>query len=141
MRFAIFLFALHFFQIGNAQSRASEQVLATELNRFDAMTRKDTPALQNLLADDMIYLHSNNVREDKRTHIAAISSGKMEYKTMERTTVQVRCYGKMAITNGNVRVKGAYNGTPFDILLAYSATYKKHRKIWQLLNWQSTRIP
>jgi ketosteroid isomerase-like protein len=124
-----------------AQSKKSAEVLATEQSRFEAMTNRDTVALARLLAPDLVYIHSNALQESKSTHIGAIVQGKLVYQSMNREKASVRFFGKTAITNGTILVKGILNGNPFDIHLLYTAVYRKQKRVWQLVNWQSTRIP
>jgi ketosteroid isomerase-like protein len=125
----------------HAQSKTEESVLAVELQRFQAMTQRDTSALRNMLADDLCYIHSNALVENKAQHLAAIAKGSLVYQNMQREQVQTRLYKKIALTNGIVLVKGLLNGTAFDLKLRYTATYRKKKGRWLLANWQSTRIP
>jgi len=124
-----------------AQSSSDRAVLDAEQHRFEAMTRRDTLALRAMLAEDLVYIHSNALTERKQDHLRAISSGKLVYESMVREKVDVRRFGKIALTNGAIKVKGILNGTAFDIHLTYTAVYHKKHGRWQLLNWQSTRIP
>ena len=124
-----------------AQSAMEREVLDFEALRFSAMTRKDTAFLKNLLADDLLYVHSNGLTETKTEHLNVIGSGSIAYTSMEREPeIGVRLYKKWAITNGAIHVKGLLKGNSFDIRLKYSAVYRKKKKVWQLVNWQSTRI-
>ncbi len=136
--FTLSFLLLHLFAL--AQPRINF-VLKKESDRFAAMTRVDTAALRGLLHDDLIYIHSNTLTENKAQHIAAIGSGRLVYKEMTSESVNLRRYGKTALTNGTVQVKGILNGTPFEVRLMYTAVYRKKRGHWRLLNWQSTRIP
>lgn len=141
MRYGLTIFLLHFFLFSFAQKGTNEKILQTELRRFEAMTQKDTVVLKQLLSEDLIYIHSNSLQESKGTHIGTIAAGTMVYQKMNRGKVQVRRYGKLALTNGDVQVQGLLKGAPFEVHLAYTAVYKKKKKTWQLVNWQSTRIP
>ena len=139
MRNLLLLFlALPLFAV--AQSKTNQKILETEQRRFEAMTRKDTVALRDLLADDLVYIHSNALTETKSAHISAISTGRLVYEKMIREQATVRRCGKIALSNGIVRVTGILHGKPFEIRLIYTATYRKKGGIWRLLNWQSTRI-
>ncbi|MFN0015892.1 MAG: nuclear transport factor 2 family protein [Saprospiraceae bacterium] len=122
-----------------AQSKADQNILATEERRFEAMVRRDTILLRRLLADDLIYLHSNALQEDKTAHIVAIVSGKLIYEKMVREQANVRQYGRTALVNGTVVVTGKLNDAPFQARLLYSAVYRKKCGKWQLVSWQSTR--
>mgnify|MGYP000095977319 CR=1 FL=1 len=136
---ALLLFVLP--QITFAQSKADQSVLDAEQRRFEAMTRKDTAALRDMLADDLVYIHSNALTENKKEHLSSIASGRMVYETMTREQARVRRYGKTALTNGIVNVKGTVKGTTFELRLAYTAVYRKKGGKWLLANWQSTKLP
>ncbi len=125
----------------HAQSRQAEQVLAAELRRFEAMVHADTAALQAMLASDLLYVHSNALKENKESHLSAIATRKLVYEAMNREEAMVRFYGKTALVNGLVKVRGVLNGNAFEIRLLYTAVYQKKKGIWQLTNWQSTRVP
>ena len=129
------LFTLH------AQSKNSLKVLASETRRFEAMTQADTTALRPMLADELIYVHSNALKESKLEHLSAIASRKLVYEKMEREEAKVRFYGKTALVNGIVKVRGVLNNNSFEIRLLYSAVYRKKHGIWKLVNWQSTKMP
>ena len=124
-----------------AQTKTERKILDTEQRRFGAMTSKDTLALRDLLADDLVYIHSNALTESKPAHISAISTGRLVYEQMTREQAKVRRYGKTALTNGVVQVKGILNEKTFEMRLAYTAVYRKKGGDWQLANWQSTRVP
>lgn len=138
--FCIFLFTtlpLSLF----AQSKCDLKILDTEQRRFEAMVRKDTVLLRDLLADDLVYVHSNALTESKKEHISNIAAGRLVYEKMTREQAKARCYGKTALTNGVVQVKGILNKTSFEVRLMYTAVYRKKGGTWQLASWQSTRLP
>ena len=124
-----------------AQSKTEQKILYTELRRFEAMERKDTSALHDLLAGDLVYIHSNTLTENKKEHISNIATGHLISEKMTREQAKVRRYGKTALTNGTVQVRGILNQKTFEIRLAYTAVYRKKGGVWRLVNWQSTRVP
>ncbi|MBN8677796.1 MAG: nuclear transport factor 2 family protein [Chitinophagales bacterium] len=139
----IFLLILSGFlqQSAIAQNKLADAVLQFESKRFEAMTRADTASLRTMLSDDLIYIHSNALTEHKQDHLNAIASKKLIYKSMKREQAGVRLYGKTAIVNGTVAVQGILQNNDFSLRLLYTAIYRKKGKHWQLLNWQSTKIP
>jgi ketosteroid isomerase-like protein len=143
MRNSIYLlFLLGFLQTTSfGQSQSGSAVLKFETQRFEAMTRADTSTLRRMLSDDLLYVHSNALTEKKQDHLNAIASKKLVYKSMEREQARVRMYGKTALVNGTVAVQGVLLGNDFAIRLLYTAVYRKNGKQWQLVNWQSTKIP
>jgi hypothetical protein len=124
-----------------AQNTAMTSVLDFEQKRFDAMTRADTVALSPMLGNDLVYIHSNALKENKQEHLSAIASRNLVYKTMNREQAAVRIFGKTAVINGIVSVQGVIKGNDFTVRLLYTAIYRKKGRSWCLVNWQSTKIP
>jgi hypothetical protein len=121
-------------------TQAQNPIANSEQQRFEAMVKRDTITLKKLLADDLVYIHSNAYLENKAQHLEAVGTGSIQYQSIERVSVQTRQYGKVAINNGVAHVKGVFKTTPFDVQFRYTAVYRKRKKIWQLCNWQSTRM-
>jgi ketosteroid isomerase-like protein len=124
-----------------AQSKTDRAILDAEQRRFDAMTRRDTVLLRTMLTEDMLYIHSNAMVETKTQHLAAIGSGKLDYRQITRENPAVRRSGKIALVYGPARAKGTNQGTAFDVNLLVTAVYRKKKGQWLLVNWQSTRVP
>jgi ketosteroid isomerase-like protein len=118
------------------------EVWASEDARFAAQVAQDVDALRELVADDLLYIHSNALVETREDFLASVQSGNIRYLDMrpEGKRELVR-YGRTAVTNGIVKVLGRYQGREFDIQLRYTAVYRKQRNNWQLVRWQSTRLP
>ncbi|HAD14302.1 MAG TPA: nuclear transport factor 2 family protein [Saprospirales bacterium] len=142
IRFSLFL-VLFFCQPWSldAQNPLIASVLDFEQKRFDAMTRADTAFLSPMLGNDLVYIHSNALEEDKQEHLGAIASRNLVYKTMNREQAVVRIFGKTAVINGVVSVQGILKGNDFAVRLLYTAVYRKKGRSWLLVNWQSTKIP
>ena len=105
------------------------------------MMHKDTVSLRDMLAEDLVYMHSNALTENKTEHLSAIASGRLVYEKMTREQARVRRYGKTALSNGIVNVRGLLKGNTFELRLAYTAVYRKKGGKWLLVNWQSTKLP
>lgn len=104
------------------------------------MTKKDVSFLENVLADDVTYAHSNGLVESKAQHLENISSGRIVYQVMEVEKMDVRTYKKTAVVNGIINVKGLYKDNPFDIQLGFTDVYLKQKRAWKLLAWQSVKL-
>jgi len=116
-------------------------IAESEDMRFRAQVEQDTATLKQIIADELVYIHSNALTESKRDFINSVKSGKITYQTMEPETGRsIRRYGKTGISNGVVRVGGLYQGRSFDLRLKYTAVYRKKRGKWLLVSWQSTGI-
>lgn len=137
-RFTLGILLLFSLSMLNAQSKSTQTVLDTEIHRFAAMMRADTLVLRGMLADELVYLHSNALKENKSEHLAAIASKKLVYEKMDREEASVRFYGKTALVNGIVKAQGKLKGNAFEVRLLYLAVYRKKKGAWVLINWQST---
>ena len=60
-----------------AQS-AVDEVKAAEKKRFEVTVKGDYKALDALLADDLIYVHSNGNVDNEKTFLEGLTSGRSE---------------------------------------------------------------
>jgi len=141
---------IHFFQLlavcgllaCPGLSSAQKTIVLSEQMRFSAQISQDTAALHRLLADDLVYIHSNALVETKTDFIRSVGGGGIRYLAMSSTSpAEIRQWGKTAVAVGIVSVRGLYQGTEFDMRLRYTSVYRKNKGIWQLSSWQSTRLP
>ncbi len=137
------LFSLAFIaqQSAAQEPAAVQQVLAAQEQRFRAMTTRDMVTLETLLADDLYYIHSNAMTEDKAQHLEAIASGKIVYEKITPVSTRVRRYGKTGIADGKAHVAVQLNGQRVELTLLFTAVYHREKGRWRLTSWQSTRVP
>jgi len=115
---------------------------AGELARFAAMRRADTAAIRPLLAEELTYTHSNAQVESRDHHLELIGSRRTVYESLVPVVMRYTRYGPdVAVGNGVVKAKGMLNGTPFDVILRVTTMHAWREGRWQLVTWQSTRIP
>ena len=114
-----------------------DEIIALENRRIEAMTKGDIQALQEILADDLIYTHTTARIDTKASFIDAISSGRSNYRSVERKDVKVRQFGDSAVVTGHAKVHVGDN--KFEI--RYIDVYAKRDGVWQMVAWQSTRLP
>jgi len=134
------LFLIASFSTAQAQSKKAERLRQIELQRFEAMSARDTARLSEMLSDDLTYTHSNGLTENKSDHLHNIAAGKIVYQHMESEKMKIRVKGKAAVITGVVHVQGLYQGNEFDIRLSYTNAYFKERGKWKLVAWQSGRV-
>jgi ketosteroid isomerase-like protein len=144
MRLYILLILLPFsIHSSVAQSAARQQVLEAEKERFAAQVSKDYARLDKLISEDLYYIHSNGSVDTKSTFIGGIKDGSRSYEdiTMEDTKVRVY-HGRTAVINGLCTyLRTGENGQPNNLHLHYTSVYVKQGKQWQMVSWQSFRIP
>jgi uncharacterized protein (TIGR02246 family) len=124
----------------NGQSAAG-QIKQLEKRRFEAQMTKDGKTLGEILADDLVYTHSNGNQDGKASYIESIVSGKAVYQNIEVLTDTVRFYGPTtAIVTGKLRTSVVTNGQTNPLTLRYTDVYLKRNGQWQMVAWQSARL-
>ena len=130
-----------------AQSQAARLVGAEaalrrdEAGRFAAMMKADSLTVGRYLADELVYTHSNALVESRAQHLAGLASRTTVYESIAPVEMKYRWVGDVAVGAGTVKSKGSIGGTPFDVTLRVTTVHVERGGRWQLVAWQSTRIP
>ncbi len=77
-------------------------VQALEERRRQALLACDLPALQGLLADDLVYVHSTGVCDRKDTYLAKLSGGSLRYLELNFHDLQVQLLQQAAVVIGRM---------------------------------------
>jgi ketosteroid isomerase-like protein len=120
---------------------AGEAVRAAELKRFEAAQKNDLDALGKLLADDLTYTHATGVLETKAVFLDSLKSGKLQFKKIEPADLQVRVFGTSAVINGTAKISVVSEGQPKDVHIRFTDVWTNHAGNWQMVAWQSTKLP
>ena len=142
MTVSVLLVAL---SVASAQNPGNDKVAAEILRidglRFAAMTRGDLAELNRILADDLTYTHSTGVTESKKEFLAALESGSIKYLSIESDDTRARIYNDVGIVNGRAKVKINSRGQEQSFTLRYTDVYVRRGGKWQMVAWQSSRLP
>lgn len=114
-----------------------DEIIALENRRVEAMTKGDANALDEILADDLIYTHSTARIDTKASFIEAITSGRSNYRSVERKDVNVRQFGDSAVVTGHAKFHVGDN--KFEA--RFIDVYARRNGSWQMVAWQSTKLP
>jgi ketosteroid isomerase-like protein len=124
------------------QSKAdADAVKAAELRRFEVMTAKDYTALATILADDLVYTHSSAAVDSKASYLESLTSGRVTYKVIKPSDLQVRVFGDIAVIHGAAAMEVDANGQAIVNTLRFTDIWAKRDGRWQMVAWQSTRMP
>ena len=118
-----------------------DEIIALENRRTEAMINQDVPVLEEILADDLSYTHSTARMESKAEFIAALTSGRTEYRSIDRKDVRVRQYGDTAVVTGQAKMHVSGNGRDNRFEIRFLNVYAKRQGVWQMVAWQSTKLP
>ncbi len=117
-------------------------VLRTDEARIYTMIAPDAGALDDILAPDCIYVHSNGRTQTKAQLLDDLRTGAFKYTEIRYTSQPlVRLYGSTtAIITGTtqIEVKSGEN-EPVKLTLLVTVVYVAQGGRWQLASYQSTR--
>jgi ketosteroid isomerase-like protein len=125
---------------GGAGSAAAE-VAALERARFAALERNDLATLGTMLADDLVYCHSNGRCETRGEFLEALRSGAMRYRRIAVLELRPRSVGEAVLVHGRIDLDAEMQGTAVRLQLVYTDLYARRDGRWRLVAWQSTRAP
>ncbi|MGB3847543.1 MAG: nuclear transport factor 2 family protein [Sphingopyxis sp.] len=119
-----------------------EAIAACEEALRTAMLAGDVKALEQLLADDMIFVDQQGVRRSRDDDIAAHRSGLLDLSSLDfRGDRLVRPYGDLASVVVTTDVAGSYGGTAFFGTFSYLRLWKQQGDRWQIILAQCTACP
>lgn len=126
----------------SGDSQIEKEVMATELERTAALDRSDVPALEQIMADDVTYVHASGKVDTKKSYLDAIRSGQLHYLSWQPKDLHVRAVGDGAVIDGEYAVRvmdSRVQPTSFDINIFILTVYARRNGRWQQIAWQSTR--
>jgi len=118
-----------------------DEALKAEDARYAAQMSNDFAAMEKMFSPDLVYTHTSSVVDNKQSYIESMRSGKVVYKVMRRSEVQVRTFGCIAILTGNGNFDVTVNDKDVNVLLRFHSIWQKKDGTMQYISWQSTRIP
>ena len=81
----------------------SYETAAAEQALYRAMIEQDFAALDAILADDVVYIHSTAVAETKDGYLAGVRNGLYDYGSIESDGSTVRVCGEVAVQPARCR--------------------------------------
>src|SRR5437870_1122253 len=106
-------------------SASVRQVLATEDRRFAAMVRADTGALEQLLATDLTYTHTDGVQNTRQEFLQIVGTGVLRYVSITPEAREVRVFASSAIVTGRSAMRVESGGQTHAFRIRYLAVYHR----------------
>ena len=119
------------------QADAEATIAGLERERFAAVVARDTARLRQYLADDVTYTHSSGATETRDEFLSHLSWGRSDYRSIEPTELRVRVVGETAVIEGRARLVVGEDR----FMLRFIDVWARRNGRWQMIAWQSTRLP
>lgn len=121
---------------------ARGEVAAAERALYRAMVARDFVALGEMLAPDLVYVHSTAVAESRDQYLAGVAAGLYEYESVDSRDPRIRIDGDTAVIDGVVDMRVGETGQPKALLhLLFALVWVRHGGRWRLYYRQATRMP
>ena len=117
----------------------ADEALKAEDARYAAQVNSDFDTMQRLYGDDLVYVHSTAVVDNKASYIERQRSG-LHYRAMRRSDASVRVYGCLAIITGKVDYDVTQNGLNGKPHLFFTSIWAKRGPNVQFVSWESTAM-
>ena len=118
-----------------------QMIVDLDRKRMQAMAAKDVATLEAVLADDLVYTHSSARLDTKQSLIGAMVSGATVYTGVDPSGVKAQDLGDAVVLTGIAEIKVVSNGTPNAFGVRFTDVYARRDGRWQMVTWQSTRLP
>src|SRR5215213_261838 len=131
----------------SAQTAPDAAELTKLLNEFLAgASRNDVAVHERFWADDLIYTRSAGRRVNKAEVMQDVRSTPAPKPTDPKTIytaedIRIQQYGDTAVVAFRLVATTETGGTKYVANLLNSGTFVKRDGKWQVVNWQSTRMP
>ena len=119
----------------------ADEVLAAEDARYAAQMGDDFGALQKLIGNDLVYIHSSAVVDNKASYIESMKSGTVKYRVMRRSDVTVRTYGCVGIISGLGNFDVTVKGQDMAVEIRFHSIWARRDRGLEFISWEATRTP
>lgn len=117
-----------------------DQLRGAEERRFIALVRADRDALEEILADDLVYTHSDGRTQSREDLVGSLVDGHIRYRHIDGQIEHVSPVGEAAVVTGRAQLGVEAAGRPVDLVVRYLAVYARRDGRWQLVAYQSTEL-
>ena len=117
------------------------QIESLDQQRSQAILQRNFAALAPLLGDDLRYIHSSAVQENKTQYLDKLTSGHYLYHGLDVQQREFRVLGDVVLVNGDLRIDVEVKNTRKVVLSRYLQVWARRASGWQMVSWQSVPVP
>lgn len=120
----------------------ADQIRALEATRYRAMAEGDTGVLEELLAENLVYTHSDATCDGKRSYLDKLASGYFRYGPVSHPEDSIVVHGDCVIVTGDMRGEVLIGGQARVLnSRALAVWVREGNGSWVLLAFQPTKYP
>ena len=119
----------------------AEQAVRASMDQFaKAVVGKDKATLERLMADSILYSHSNGNLDTKAAFIDNVMKETPKYEGFDYGDEKILIYGNTAVVRGKITVKDLLNGQRRTLELNAMQIWLRGSQGWTMIARQSTRL-
>ena len=119
----------------------SNQIVVADEARIAALISRDRQALEGIMSDQLIYVHSSGRAETKELYIDRVAKGEYDYRSFVITRRDLHVLNDLVFDNGDSEIDIVINGQLREIAGRYLMVWKKEDGWWRLFRFHSAPIP
>jgi len=109
---------------------------------YRAMLAHDIPALDALLTEDTVYVHSTGLAETKAQFLDGVRDGLYEYERVRPVSERIEKSGDLAFVYTVLDFIGGPRGQAHaPVTLITTLVWRRHGGVWKMAVRQATRVP
>ena len=117
-----------------------QEIEALETKRCQAILKCDYKTLESLMGEDLLYVHSSAVQENKKQYLEKLANGHYVYHGLDALEREFRVIGDVVLVNGDLRITVEVAGTMKVVMSRYLQVWAKRPLGWQMVSWSSVPI-
>lgn len=122
-------------------STSRQDLIECDQQRHNALLKADTEVLDALFTDDLIYLHSTGVIDDKNAYLDGLRSSRTRYLQIAYQPAEYRMAEDFALILGKVDMQLLIGGVEKQVRALIISTWRIENERWRMMSWQATTQP
>ncbi len=125
-----------------ADANRMQAVMEAEARRIHAITRADFAALEGLLCDDLVHIHSTGLVHNKGQYLEYLHNS-LRFLQIDCGPAQIKLVGEVAMVHGRMTnlMQAAGKPEPVRATSETARLWVERAGSWKLLAFQATRAP
>ena len=117
------------------------QIVVADEARVAALLARDKVALDSVLSDDLVYVHSSGSEESKALYIERVTQGHYTYRSFVTVRRALVASDGLVFDNGDAEIDVVVSGSLRQVAGRYLMVWKKESGLWKLFRFHSSPIP
>jgi hypothetical protein len=113
-----------------------------EDTRWQLLLNADATALTDLLSDDLQFVHSSGLKDDKTNYLDAVRAGAVIYRSANsRIETVVPLGNESFVASGSLKMEATVRGTERSLHSLFMVVWRREQETWRLVAHQTTLLP